>query len=112
MKKYISLFWLTFVSMIILLVYSYYRKTEYESDLSRKNWQINDYQFDIRMINKLMFETDRSKHQIDSLLIAYDQSDGDYFKITKDTVFLNETFLLFQDNELKSIQNQSHVIVE
>jgi hypothetical protein len=109
MDKYKVLFWVTFISFISLLCYSYVRKENYELDLSLKDWEINDYQFDIRMIDKLMFESNKSKHQIDSILIAFDQSDGDYFKITKDTVFLNNAFLLFKEEQLKSIGNQNEI---
>uniref|UniRef100_UPI004049AA6B hypothetical protein n=1 Tax=Flavobacterium sp. TaxID=239 RepID=UPI004049AA6B len=109
MDKYKILFWIAFVSFVSLLCYSYLRKIDYEWVLSSKDWQISDYEFDIRMIDELMFKTDKSEHQIDSILIAYDQSDGDYFKITKDTAFLKNSYLLFEDNQLKSIRNKNEI---
>ena len=109
MNKYKYLFWLASISFILLLCYSYIRKESYESDLSDKNWEILHYEFDIRMIDELMFKSDKSKHQIDSILIAFDQSDEDFFKITKDTAFLQKSYLLFKAGQLKSIENQSEI---
>jgi len=103
------MFWLASISFIVLLCYSYIRKISYESDLSNQDWEIMDYEFDIRMIDELMLKSDKSKHQIDSILIAFDQSDGDFFKITKDTAFLQNSYLLFKEGQLKSIGNQSEI---
>lgn len=109
MNKYKYLFWVATISFIVLLCYSYIRKKSYESDLSNKDWEILDYEFDIRMIDELMFKSDKSKHKIDSILIAFDQSDGDFFKITKDTAYLQKSYLLFKEEQLISIGNRSEI---
>jgi len=100
------MFLLSLISFILLLCYSYIKKKDYEYQLSNQKWKIHEYRADIRMINQLIFQSDKSKRQIDSILIDYDQSDGDFFKITRDTSFLWNTSLIFKENQLISIENQ------
>tara|TARA_Y100000815_G_C13337628_1_gene498507 strand:- start:1032 stop:1358 length:327 start_codon:yes stop_codon:yes gene_type:complete len=105
MNTYKFLFWATIISFLLFVAYHYIEKENYELSLAQKNWMIDDYKFDIIMINKLIFQTNQTKKQIDSVLIDYDQSDGDYFKITEDTVYLENTYLTFKENKLKSLEN-------
>ena len=53
------------------------------------------------MIDELMFKSDKSKHQIDSVLIAFDQSDRDFFKITKRHFFFTEFLFVIQRGTIK-----------
>ncbi len=105
-NKFKYLFILTLISFALFIIYSYYYKITYENTLSSYQWRISEYEFDIRMIDELLFETDLSKNQIDSVLIAFDQSDGDFFNITKDTCYLQNTYLLFKKNDLIGIKNK------
>lgn len=107
MKTYKYLFWITLILFIIFTGYSYVKKIEYEIDSSLKDWQITDYRRDINIIDKIVFETDHTKYQIDSILKdfnSYDE-DVDFFKIKKNTVFLENTYLIFKNDSLISIEN-------
>ena len=105
-NKFKYLFRLTLISFIVFICYSYLMKEMYELNLSLSNWTINQYESDIRMIDEIIFHSDLSKRQIDSILIEFDPSDGDYYKTTKDTNHLENTYLLFKKDKLISIRNK------
>ena len=105
MKRYKLPFWIAVVAFIILLSYSYLRKLDYDYEVFSKKWTIENHQYDIRTINDILFKSDQSRHQIDSLLKDYYPSDGDGFKSDVDTIFLTQTKLIFKNNQLHQIDN-------
>ena len=101
MKKYKILFWITFSLIIIISSFCYLLKEYYEMEIAFMEWQINDLREDIRIIDDVTFNTNKSKNQIDSILNKYIISDN--FKRNGDTIYLNNSHLIFKNDTLNSI---------
>jgi hypothetical protein len=101
MKKYKTLFWIAFSLIIILTYFFYLFKDYYETEIYFKKLKITDLKEDIRIINEVTFKTNKSKYQIDSILEKYVISDN--FKRNGDTIYLNNSFLIVNNDTLNSI---------
>jgi len=101
MKKYKTLFWIAFSLIIILICFCYLLKEDYESEITFKQWEINDLREDVRIIDDITFNTNKSKNQIDSILEKYIISDN--FRRNGDTIFLNRSYLILKNDTLNNI---------
>ncbi|WP_299277222.1 hypothetical protein [uncultured Psychroserpens sp.] len=105
MKTYKSLFWIACLSFIILLCYFYLRKLDYDYEVSSKTWDIQNHEYDIRIIDEILSKSDQSRHQIDSILKGHYPSDSDGFRHDGDTIFLSQSKLIFKNGQLTNIAN-------
>ncbi len=102
MNKWKLAFWICLIVLVVVTVFSFYSIVDQAVTITYMRDGYSNTEKDLKMLSKIITETDLSKAQIKSLL----EKSNEFSEFSHDTIPLKRVLLVFNKDTLRKIIDQ------